>query len=164
MRVESRAATALHLRFAGVKVFLDIDGVLLGTDRERPSRLMLADHAVPFLQFVVARFECWWLAPQANGDAQAAVDHLVRHAKMSDREQVLRAAAKVRAASWSALRCEALPADGAFVWFDDGPSQQEMAWLKQRKWLDRWQWIDTREEPEDLLRAKSWLEKRAAAR
>lgn len=146
-----------------MKVFLDIDGVLLGTDRERPSRLALADHAVGFLRFVVQRFDVAWIAPQARAGADAAVQHLVRHTPLSERELVMQVAAKVRAARWFERRTDALPADGAFVWFDDGPSQEEMAFLKQRKWLDRWQWIDTREEPEDLLRAQAWLQARLAA-
>ncbi|MCK5940965.1 MAG: hypothetical protein KAI24_03255 [Planctomycetes bacterium] len=146
-----------------MKVFLDIDGVLLGTDRERPTRMALADHAVEFLQFVTANFDVAWLAPQCRGDADAAVQHLVRHSRMSERERVMSAAAKVRATDYRALRTEALPRDGAFVWFDDGPAERELAFLRQRGWLDRWQWVDTREEPEDLLRAQAWLQRRLGA-
>jgi hypothetical protein len=140
-----------------VIVLLDIDGVLLGTDPTRPSRLALAPHAAAFLTFAVRHFEVRWLAPQGNGDAAAALQHLVRHTKMSEREAVLAAAAKVRPSRFAALRTEALPADGRFAWFDDGPSPDELAALRQRGWLDRWQWVDTREEPEDLLRAQKWL-------
>lgn len=143
-----------------LKVFLDIDGVLLGTDPDMPHRARLAEYAVPFLEFAVSRFEVYWLAPQCRGDAEAAVAHLVRHAKLSDRERVMSAAARVRATNYDDDRTEALPENGDFVWFDDEPSEGELACLKRCGWLDRWQWIDTREEPEDLLRARKWLEAR----
>jgi hypothetical protein len=141
-----------------LKVFLDIDGVLLGADRDKSHRACLADHALSFLEFVVSRFDVYWLAPQCRGDAAAAVAHLVRHAKLSDRERLMTLASRVKATNFEDDRTEALPEDGDFVWFDDEPSEGEMAVLKRCGWLDRWQWIDTREEPEDLLRARKWLE------
>ncbi|MBL8755157.1 MAG: hypothetical protein JNK15_17770 [Planctomycetes bacterium] len=143
-----------------MKVFLDSDGVLLGCDRERPSRLALADHALDLLAFVLARAEVFWLGPQGRGDARAMVEHLVRHARASDRERLLSLASKVRAADWRGLRTDALPADGNFVWLDDGPEPGELAVLKGRGWLDRWVWIDTRESPDDLVRAQQVLGKR----
>jgi len=147
---------------ATLKVFLDIDGVLLGADRDMSHRVGLADHALSFLEFAVSRFEVFWLAAQCRGDAGPAVAHLVRHAKLSDRERLMSLAARVRATNFDDDRTEALPEDGDFVWFDDQPSEGEMAVLKRCGWLDRWQWIDTREEPEDLLRARKWLEAKVA--
>jgi len=148
---------------SSLKVFLDIDGVLLGADRDKPHLACLAEYAVPFLEFVVARFTVFWLAPQCRGDAGPAVAHLVRHANASDRERLLTAAAQVHATDFADDRTEALPQDGDFVWFDDGPSEGELACLKRCGWMDRWRWVDTREEPEDLLRAREWLEARLAA-
>ena len=143
-----------------LKVYLDIDGVLIGTDRDKSYRASLADHAVPFLEFVVANFEVYWLAPECRGDATGAVAHLVRHAKLSDRERLMSAASKVRATNFDDDRTEALPEDGDFVWFDNEPSEGELDCLRRCGWMDRWQWIDTREEPEDLLRARKWLQAR----
>lgn len=145
-----------------VKVYLDIDGVLLGADPDKSHRVTLANHALEFLQFAVANFDVYWLAPQCRADAKAAVDHLVRHAKLSDRERLMDVAGKVKATNWSKLRTEALPAAGEFVWMDDEPDVAEMADLRQRRLLDRWLWVDTREEPEDLVRARKWLEGRLA--
>ncbi|MCU0862326.1 MAG: hypothetical protein MUC36_00920 [Planctomycetes bacterium] len=143
-----------------MKVFLDVDGVLLGTDRERPQRLLLADHALDFLAFALARAEVYWLTPHCRGDARAVVDHIVRHSKASDRERVMKLAPQVRATDYRGLRTEALPADGRFVWLDDAPEQGELAMLRGRGWLDRWLFVDTREEPEDLLRARQVLAQR----
>ena len=143
-----------------MKIFLDVDGVLLGIDRERPQRLLLADHALDFLAFVLARAEAYWLTPHCRGDSRAVVDHIVRHSKASDRERVMKLAPQVRATDYRGLRTEALPADGRFVWLDDAPEQGELAMLRGRGWLDRWLFVDTREEPEDLLRAQQALTKR----
>ena len=52
--------------------------------------------------------------------------------------------------------------DGGFAWMDDSPTRAELDWLRARGWLDRWLWVDTREEPEDLLRAQDWLAQRLA--
>jgi len=144
--------------FPTLNVYLDIDGVLLGTDPDMPHRATLAPHAVAFLEFATRHFDVYWLAPQCRGDAATAVDHIVRHAKLSDRELIMTAAARVKPTNYDDDRTEALPQDGNFVWFDDEPTEGEMAVLKRCGWLDRWQWTDTREEPEDLLRAKKWLE------
>ena len=144
-----------------MKVFLDIDGVLLGTDRTRPSRLALADHACDFLEFVVGHFDVRWLTPHCRGDATPAVQHLVRHAPASERERLLTAASRIAPTDFRELRTDALPAASeAFVWIDDGPTEPELAALRQRRLFDRWLWIDTREEPEDLLRARRWLAQR----
>ena len=121
-----------------MKIFLDVDGVLLGIDRERPQRLLLADHALDFLAFVLARAEVWWLTPHCRGDSRTVVDHIVRHSKASDRERVMKLAPQVRATDYRGLRTEALPADGRFVWLDDAPEQGELAMLRGRGWLDRW--------------------------
>lgn len=144
-----------------VKVYLDTDGVLLGADRDKSHRASLADHAIRFLEFAVRNFEVHWLAPQGqDGNAQAVVDHLVRHTPLSERERLMSVAAKVRPTQYEDDRTEALPQDGNFVWFDDELSEGEMAIIKRCGWFDRWQWIDTREEPEDLLRALQWLQGR----
>jgi len=140
-----------------VQVFLDVDGVLLGLDRERPSRLALADHAIDFLAFLLARAKVSWLSPHCRGDARPLVEHLVRHSKAADRERLLTLVGKVQATDWRTLRTDALPLDGRFVWLDDAPEQGELAMLRGRGWLDRWLFVDTREEPDDLVRAQRVL-------
>lgn len=147
-----------------MKVFVDVDGVLLGPDRDKPHRFALADHALELLAFVVAKAELVFLSPHANGAVQPAIDQLVRHAKASDRERVLDLAKAAKPCRYRTLRTEALPADGDFVWLDDDPTPEELEVLRSRGWMDRWLWVDTKEEPGDLLRAKQWLERRLVAR
>ena len=52
----------------------------------------------------------------------------------------------------------------SFVWLDDAPEPGELAMLRARGWLDRWLFVDTREEPDDLLRARQVLAKRLGAK
>lgn len=144
-----------------VKVFLDIDGVLLGTDRTRESRSALADHACDFLEFALRHCSVYWLSEHSRGGAAQALQHVVRHAPMSERERLMSLGAKVKPTRFESYKVEALPQEEEpFVWIDDDPSGAELDWLRARGWLDRWLWVDTREEPEDLLRAKRWLEDR----
>ncbi|MGC6487350.1 MAG: hypothetical protein ACON4Z_06875 [Planctomycetota bacterium] len=146
-----------------MKLFLDIDGVLLGVDPHRSSRAALAPHACEFLEFALSRCSVHWLTTHCRGRAAPAVQHLVRHTPQSERERVLGLAGKIRPTRFETFKTEALPRDQdaePFVWLDDSPTGAELDWLRARGWLDRWLWIDTREEPDDLLRARRWLEER----
>jgi len=146
-----------------VKLFLDIDGVLLGGDPQRPSRAALAEHACEFLELATKRCSVYWLTTHCRGRAAPALQHLVRHTPQSERERVLELAGKIKPTCFETFKTEALPQDPdgePFVWLDDGPTGVELDWLRARGWLERWLWVDTREEPEDLLRAKRWLEER----
>lgn len=145
------------------KLFLDVDGVLLGLDPQRPSRAALAAHACQFLAFALARCQVYWLTTHCRGNAAPALEHLVRHTPQSEREQVMTLAEKIRPTRFETFKTEALPVDdGGFAWMDDSPTRAELDWLRDRGWLDRWLWVDTREEPDDLLRAQEWLTARLA--
>ena len=145
-----------------MKLFLDIDGVLLGIDHEKSHRAALADHALVFLEFALAHFEVYWLTTHCRGDAQPAIDHIIRHTKLSDRERLLDLVSQIRVSDYETFKTDGLPTDEPFVWLDDAPTQSELQFLRERDWLDRWLWVDTREDPEDLIRARTWLEARLA--
>ncbi len=148
-----------------MKLFLDIDGVLLGVDPNRSSRAALAAHACEFLEFALRHCSVYWLTTHCRGRSAPALQHLVTHTPQSERERVLGLAAKIKATRFETFKTEALPQehdDEPFVWLDDSPTGAELDWLRARGWLDRWLWVDTREEPDDLLRARAWLEERLA--
>lgn len=146
-----------------MKVFVDIDGVLLGPERDKQHRFGLAEHALELLAFALARAEVVFLSPHARGGTGPAIAHLVAHSRASDRERLLTLAGQVRPCTYRTLRTEALPPDGAFLWLDDDPAPAEVEFLRQRGWLDRWLWVDTREDPADLARAQRWLAGKLAA-
>lgn len=140
-----------------MRVFVDVDGVLLGPERDKQHRFALAAHALDLLDFALRRAEVVLLSPHAKLGIGPAIAHLVAHTKASDRERLLTLAGQTQPCSYRTLRTEALPADGRFLWLDDDPAPAEVEFLRQRGWLDRWLWVDTREDPEDLLRAQRWL-------
>ena len=144
-----------------VKLFIDVDGVLLGLDEGRANRAALARHACDFLEAALKRCEVFWLTTHCRGSAGPVMQHLMRHTPQSERERLLTLAGKVRPTRFETFKTEALPkAEEPFLWMDDSPTGAELDWLRARGWLDRWLWVDTREEPEDLLRAARWLDER----
>jgi hypothetical protein len=141
-----------------VKVFLDVDGVLLEGDR-------LAQHAVAFLQFVTKNFSCYWLTTHVRTHQTAAVfQHILRATPSQQHEELLGLMREVRPAPWQKWKTDALPRGGDFVWLDDSPAQTELELLRERGWLSRWLYVDVNDEPGDLLRARQWLEDRLQAR
>jgi hypothetical protein len=84
--------------------------------------------------------------------------HLLRYTPPEDHARLLALTATVLATDYGTFKTEALPADEPFAWLDDSPTGAELEFLRERGWMSRWLWVDTREEPDDLLRARKWLE------
>ncbi len=144
-----------------VKLFLDIDGVLLGRDSAAPTAVGLARHAERLLRLAVDAFEPWWLTTHgADGTIEPIVRHLSRYCPAS----VLDLARRVRPAAFRTLKTEALVDAGDFVWLDDAPLAVERRWLMERGLLASWIAVDTRRNPDDLARVIPMLERRLAER
>jgi hypothetical protein len=141
-----------------MKLFLDIDGVLLGRRQPGSEDVCLANHALPFLEFCNQHFECCWLTTHCRGDTAPVFPHLLRYTPPADHARLLALTATVLATDYGTFKTEALPADEPFAWLDDSPTGAELEFLRERGWMSRWLWVDTREEPDDLLRARKWLE------
>lgn len=60
-----------------MKVYLDVDGVLLG---QQEGRVVLAPHAKELIDFLVERFDVYWLTTHCCGDARRVIDYLGRYA------------------------------------------------------------------------------------
>jgi len=61
-----------------MKLFLDIDGVLLGRRQPGSEDVCLANHALPFLEFANQHFEYCWLTTHCHGDAAPVFPQLLR--------------------------------------------------------------------------------------
>jgi hypothetical protein len=133
------------------RLYLDVDGVLLGKCDPSCPDIVLARHAGAFLSFVLERFDCYWLTTHCQGDTAGVLRYLKPYADppVSD---LLRA---IRPTSFRVLKTEALGGD--FTWLDDAPLASERAWLQERGWGERWIEVNTRQRPDDLLRAKAIL-------
>ena len=54
-----------------IKLYLDIDGVLLHTKNTR-----VAECAAEFIDYVTTHFDCYWLTTHCKGDATTAQQYL----------------------------------------------------------------------------------------
>ena len=93
-----------------IRLYLDVDGVLLGRSRSSDCDIVLAHGALDFLKFVTGNFDCYWLTTHCDGDSSAVVDYLRPYCD----EQVLELLKVIKPTTFDALKTEALKGD--FYW------------------------------------------------
>jgi len=143
-----------------LRLYLYIDGVLLGKDNPGSPEVRLARHAETLLRLAVAAFDPWWLTTHSDG----TIDPILRHLRPYCPPPVLDLARQIRPAVFVTLKTDALAGAGRdFVWLDDAPLAVERRWLDERGLLDNWIAIDTRRNPDDLARVIPLLEHRLGA-
>ena len=104
-----------------MKLYLDIDGVLLDYDSGG-----VADGAVELIEYITKEFDCYWLTTHCKGDPTTAVSYL-REYFQGDTIELLK---KVKATDWTDLKTEGIDFDSNFIWLDDYPFQAELEVLK----------------------------------
>lgn len=129
------------------RLYLDVDGVLLGKEDPSAAAVTLARHAREFLEFALSAFDCYWLTTHCRGDAGTVLEYLRPYAS----PEVLQLLAQVRPTTFRNLKTEALAGD--FLWLDDSPLATEIDRLREAGHGGRWIEVDTRRRPDDLLRA-----------
>jgi hypothetical protein len=112
-----------------IKLYLDIDGVLLTAKHTRA-----ADGVGEFVAFVTKYFDCYWLTTHCKGDSKPALKYLSQFMQPETIEQ-LRVA--VKPTSWDTLKTEALDFESDFYWLDDSPFQAELACLQANGLAER---------------------------
>jgi len=127
------------------KLYLDVDGILLGKDPPGSPKVVLARHAREFLEFATAHFECSWLTTHCRGDVQPVLEYIRRYAG-KDLDDLLD---RILPSQFETLKTEALHGD--FYWVDDCPLAVEVKWLRDRGLADRWICVDTRKRADDHL-------------
>jgi hypothetical protein len=125
-----------------VKVYLDVDGVLLGQDA---GNVVLARHADELFDFLIENFDVYWLTTHCSGDAGRVITYLSRYAPQSFIDKLT----AIKPTRFGVLKTEAISGD--FYWLDDNPLQAEIAELRRRDRFDRWIDVNTRVRPDDLL-------------
>jgi hypothetical protein len=112
-----------------IKLYLDIDGVLLTAKHTRA-----ADGVDEFVDFVTTHFECYWLTTHCKGDSRVALKYLKQFMQP---ETINRLEDTVRPTNWDALKTEAIDFESDFYWLDDRPLQTERKTLKDNGVSDR---------------------------
>jgi hypothetical protein len=110
------------------KLYLDVDGVLL-TAKETH----IADHVVPFIDYIIDNFECYWLTTHCKGDTKAVLNHLSEYFDQSIVEKLK----VVKPTSWNTLKTEAIDFSSDFYWLDDNPMQFEIDIINSKSLGDR---------------------------
>ena len=92
------------------KLYMDIDGVLLNSKKEKP-----VENVHELISFVVSNFDCYWLTTHCKGNSQPTIDYLSEYFPEEDIE-LLRA---VKPTDWKTLKTEAIDFTSDFSWIDD---------------------------------------------
>ena len=131
-------------------LYIDIDGVLLGRKSLADLETGLANGAERFLKVAVENYDCYWLTSHCkNGNARDAIDRLRPYAN----KRVLKLAEQIKPTSWHDRKTNAIDFSKDFLWVEDNLFESEKAILAENGCLDKLIEIDTRERPDDLLRA-----------
>ena len=126
------------------KLFLDIDGVLLGRGQGRPC---LAVGAEEFIAHVVDRFDCYWLSTHCQGDARTAQEYLRPYVS----EETYRRLQSIKPTRFDVLKTDALPADEPFLWIEDRPLATEIRVLEESGRRSSWLKVDVSERENVLM-------------
>ena len=124
-----------------IKLYLDIDGVLLTAKHTRA-----AEGVDEFVDFVTTHFECYWLTTHCKGESRTALKYLVQFMQS---ETIKKLEDAVRPTNWDALKTEAIDFESDFYWLDDSPLPVERRILEDNGVGDRLVLIDL-ERPSEL--------------
>ena len=131
------------------KLYIDLDGVLIGKMRPGDINCTIAKYVEGFLKYSLASFECFWLSTHCkNGDKKRIMQQLSVYAD----ESILSLAKDIKPTFWRTLKTEAIDFQSDFYWLDDRPLEVELNTLRERKVYDRFIPVDTRRNPDDLKR------------
>lgn len=138
----------------GQRLYIDVDGVLVGKHDPRDTALVLARHAEELLRYSLEHFECFWLTSHCRyGDASRLLRHLKPLATPAEYQLLL----QIEPTSWQTAKTDAIDLKSEFYWLDDRLLQFEIELLQRQGILYRWIHVDTMNEPGDLRRALTIL-------
>ena len=96
-----------------MRLFLDIDGVILGKDDAQSSIVRLARRAEALLRLAIDRFDPWWLTTHSDGTIAPIVRHLAPYCPPN----VLDLVQRIRPGRFKTLKTEVFADIGSdFLW------------------------------------------------
>lgn len=132
------ASEVLRKGGSGPDIYLDIDGVLVGT------RSPLED-TVELLRRIVIGFpdSAYWLTTHCRQGSNRCAEYLRRSgfpARLTEE-----AGALIRPTDWDVLKTEAIDLTRDFLWLEDAPLQAELRVLRSRGALEKCFMMDKRD-------------------
>ena len=131
-----------------MKLYIDVDGVLLGKTSSEISDIIFAKHAKEFLEFSLAYFECYWLTTHCKDNNSSNV---IKYLSPYIDKEILELLLNIKPTKWDTLKTEAINLESNFYWIDDAPLYSEKAALKKYGVFNRWIEINTRKHPDNLM-------------
>ena len=121
-----------------MKIYLDIDGVILKKD------LTMPEYGKEFISFLTTNHDCYWLTTHCRGGTNNAIDHLSKYYPPSTVEQLK----KIKQTNWTDLKTEAIDLNSDFIWLEDYPFEAEKVVLNKANKIDSLITIDLKRENE----------------
>jgi hypothetical protein len=121
-----------------MKIYLDIDGVILTKD------LTIPEYGKEFISFVTTNHECFWLTTHCKGGMNDALNHLSKCYPAS----ILEKLSMVKPTDWTDLKTEAIDLDDEFIWLEDYPFESEKMILKKANKIDSLIIVDLKRQDE----------------
>ena len=123
-----------------IKVYLDIDGVLLVNDKQ-------GAHGVhEFVKYLVNRYSVYWLTTHCRKPGD---DPLPMLSSVLDKKTIAYLE-KVQPVYWDTLKTEGIDFSSEFVWFDDDLLEAEAKELDKHGATLSWVEIDLAKDPDQL--------------
>jgi hypothetical protein len=121
-----------------MKIYVDIDGVLLKKD------LTIPEYGEEFISFIITNHDCYWLTTHCKGDNNNALNYLSKCYPLSVLEQFK----MIRNTNWTDLKTEAIDLNSDFIWLEDYPFESEKIVLNKANKIDSLITVDLNRENE----------------
>ena len=135
-----------------MNIYLDIDGVLIGTMSPK-------EDVVKLIEYILEHYPntTYWLTTHCKGGANRCIEWI----KMNDfpAELVDKMAQLIKPTNWGAMKTEAIDMDHDFIWFDDLLFEAEKRVLEAYYVLDDFYKMDPKD-PEAAKKALEFLKSR----
>jgi len=126
-----------------MKIYLDIDDTLLNTDIHNT---LPANHLKPFLEYMLANHDVYWLTTHCNGDATVPVSYLSRFVTPDITALLMR----IKPTRWEMRKIDVINLDEDFLWFDDVLTDSEEKLLREKGKLSSHKMVDLDANPDFL--------------
>ena len=130
-----------------MNVYLDIDGVLIGTKSPR-------EDVLSFVKYVLEHYpnSTYWLTTHCRGGVNRCAEWLKQNDFPADLVEEMNRI--IKPTDWEVMKTEAIDMDQDFIWFDDSLLETERRTLEAYYVLDGFYRMD----PKDPEAAKKALE------